>query len=139
MLRYFISMSLILMSVLSGAVTETMAEGKSTEIREEIMPKSVAGTVTGVSANFIAVEYGADKPGPALEMAFNVDKDVVIENKKSLKDIGVGDTVEVAYDEIRKMNREGKKIGTRNVAKKVRFIKAAPKMVETSVLSSSPE
>ncbi|MBI5124306.1 MAG: hypothetical protein HZA72_02690 [Candidatus Omnitrophica bacterium] len=140
MLMRFILTLVALVSVTLGlGYYPVIAEEKAPQIKEETVSKSIAGTVAGVSANFIAVEYGADQPGPALEMAFNVGKDVKIENKKSIKEIGIGDTVEVAYSEITKIDQDGKKLGSRRVASKVRFIKAAPKTVETDALVSSAE
>lgn len=135
----FVLMLFVLVFVTLTSAVPAMGAEKVSQAREEIISKSVLGIVTGVSANFIAVEYGSNQPGPATEMAFNVGKDVKIENKKSIKEISMGDTVEIAYSEMTRIDQDGKKLGSRRVANKVRFIKAAPKITDPGVLSSSAE
>lgn len=108
------------------------------EEKEEIARKSVSGEVSGVSANFIAVAYGIkEKEQSSLEMAFDVDKDVKIEHKKSIKEIGLGDTVEVVYDEIKRFDAQGKIKSSRRLARVVVFLRAAPApKPESSVMVS---
>lgn len=97
------------------------------EEKEEKTSKSVSGEVTGVSANFIAVAYGInEKEQSSLEMAFDVDKNVKIDHKKSIKEIGLGDMVEVVYDEIKKIDAQGKVTSSRRLARVVVFLRAAP-------------
>lgn len=139
-MRHFIIAILCAAAALLPALSFAAAE-KPALPHEETASKSVSGIVSGVSANFIAVEYGtAEKGGgAALEMAFNIGKSVAIENKKSIKDIVLGDTVEVNYNEITKFDGEGKKIGVRREAKKVAFLRPAPKTAESAVLGASTE
>jgi hypothetical protein len=108
------------------------------EEKEEIVRKSVSGEVAGISANFIAVAYGiSEKEGSSLEMAFDVDKNVKIDHKKSIKEIGLGDMVEVAYDEIKKIDAQGKIKSSRRLARVVVFLRAAPApKPESSVMVS---
>lgn len=114
---------------------ENLAQQQQQE-KEEIARKSVAGEVSGLAPNFIAVLYGQSQESQAaLEMAFDLDKDVKIEHRKSLKEINMGDTVEVAYLEITKTREDGRKI-SRRVAKVITFVRASEKQPETNVLQS---
>jgi hypothetical protein len=123
------------------AVLCAQEAGRTQEVpeeKEEIVKKSVSGAVAGISANFIAIEYGvSEKEQSSLEMAFDVDKDVKIAHKKSLKEIHTGDTVEVAYDEIKKIDAQGKVKSSRRLARVIVFVRAAPApKPESSVLVS---
>lgn len=90
----------------------------------EAVNKKVSGEVSGVSNNFIAVVYGRnEKAKSSLEMAFNIGSHVNVMNKKSLKEIGIGDTVEVEYQEITRTEADGKK-SSKSVAQAVNFVKA---------------
>jgi hypothetical protein len=70
------------------------------EPKREVVFKEVTGRVSGLSSNFIAVVYGSDDKNKAsLEAAFKLDKDLRIVHKGSLKDIMMGDTVKVGFEE----------------------------------------
>jgi hypothetical protein len=90
--------------------------------------KKVTGEVGGISNKFIAVVYGRnEKDKASLEMAFNIGSHVNIVNKKSMKEIGIGDTVEVEYQEITRTEADGKK-SSKSVAQVVTFLKAGAKV-----------
>lgn len=138
-MKRFMILALVFAAFIAAAGAGYCAEDPS-KVKETTVAKTVTGIATGVSPKFIAVEYGASlKDGAALEMAFNVDREVRIKNKRSLKDIGMGDTVTVDYDEITKTNLEGKVLSSRRVARSVSFIRPAPKEVESEVLGAESE
>lgn len=109
------------------------------EFKKTTVTKKLDGEVAGISADFIAIDCGLnEKKTAAREMAFKLDKNVKVEVKKSIKEIGVGDTVSVTYEEIAETN--GKII--RNLGrtvKSVRFLRPAPKQPEPSELQSRAE
>lgn len=109
--------------------TETKPEKKT-------VTKSIDGEVAGISPTFIAVDYGLNAKGTAMqEMSFIMAKDVKIEVKKSLKDINVGDTVRVTYEETTETNGKITRALDRSV-KVIRFLSAAPKAQEPNPFAS---
>lgn len=128
----------ILLLIFIGLIPGIALGQAPPEEKEEIIRKSVSGEVAGVSANFIAVAYGiSEKEQSSLEMAFDVDKNVKIDHKKSIKEIGLGDMVEVVYDEIKKIDAQGKITSSRRLARVIVFLRAAPApKPESSVMVS---
>ena len=60
----------------------------------------ISGEVSAVSKDFIAVVYRSDKAkGSEEEIALPVANDAVVEHKQSLSQIGIGDMVDVEYEE----------------------------------------
>lgn len=107
------------------------------EAKKTVVVKEMQGEVSGISNNFIAIVYGQDKK-TSYEMAFTMDKDVKIEDRKSLKDIGVGDIVLVSFEETTETKKEGDKDISRvvsRVVKKIRFIRPAAKIQEIELRS----
>ena len=102
------------------------AEKENPNIIKEVATKKMTGEVQGISKNFIAILYAQDEK-TSYEMAFDVDKDVKIENKKDLKEIKVGNIVAVTYQETTekpKDDKDGKKIKVQNrTVKRIIFIK----------------
>jgi len=118
----------ILMVGLCGMLGIGYAEEKEDpNIIKEVTTKKITGEVMGISRNFIAVYYLTDeKKQISREMAFNIDKDVKIENKADLKQINVGNIVTVTYEETtekRKDDKEGKIKVKNKLVKKIGFIK----------------
>ena len=106
------------------------------EDKVTVVKKSVAGEVTGVMANFIGVSSGEKSTtGAPREFAFNLNKDVKLEHKKELKQIGVGDTVKVDYDEVTTEKSDGSK-SSKRVARTISFMKSAP---TNQLISKEPE
>lgn len=100
--------------------------------------KEVRGEVSGISSNFIAVLYGKDAD-TSYEIALNTDAKTRVERKNSLKDIAVGDTVFVSYEETIETKKGEKPRILGRVVKLVRFLRAAEKQPEIDALVSSPE
>lgn len=95
----------------------------------EVENKTLSGRVSGVSKNFIAVEYGmSPREESVLEMAFNIDKDVIFEGTKKIEQIVLGDIVQVKYEVTTKTIGEGLEAQKfrSHVAKSVKFLKPAP-------------
>lgn len=144
--RILLAAVLVLGLVGTGVAAEVKTkEVKAKEVQVEEkgekivkVTKEITGEVAGISNNFIAVDYAIDfKEGAALEMAFNIGKDIKIEYKKSLSEIGVGDTVAVIYEEITTKDKEGKIKKTERLPKVIKFIsKAKPVMPDTDALQS---
>lgn len=107
------------------------------EAKKTVAVKELQGEVSGISSNFIAILYGQDKK-TSYEMALTLDKDVRIEDRKSLKDIGVGDVVSVSYEETTETKKQDDKEVTRvmgRVVKKIRFIRPGAKIQEIEMRS----
>lgn len=86
--------------------------------------KGVSGEVSSVSKDFIAIVYRRDAAkGTEEEVAFPIAKDVKIEHKKSLGQIGIGDMVDVQFEEVTEETKEG--IKSKRVAKVITFLRAA--------------
>ncbi len=86
----------------------------------------ISGQVSAVTKDFIAVVYRSDEAkGSEEEIALPVAGDAVVEHKQSLSQIGVGDMVDVEYEEYSEETPEGPK--SKRVAVVVRFLRAAPK------------
>ena len=82
----------------SDSTATTVEMPKQEASKEETASKSLTGEVAGISPSFIAVTYGQDSE-TSYEMAFNLDAKVKIMGAKELKEILMGDTVSVSYDE----------------------------------------
>lgn len=87
--------------------------------------KGISGEVSAISKDFIAIVYRRDAAkGTEEEIALPIAKDVIIEHKKSLSEIGAGDLVDVEFEEISEETGEGPK--SKRVAKVISFLRAAP-------------
>jgi hypothetical protein len=77
---------------------------KDTAQEEVVEVKKMKGNVACFSPRkdpkFIAITV-KDKDNKNIDYLFCIDKDVKIERTKSLKEINVGDTIEIAYDVIK--------------------------------------
>jgi hypothetical protein len=102
------------------------AEKENPNIIKETAMKKMTGEVQGISRNFISILYAQDEK-TSYEMAFDIDKDVKIENKADLKNINVGNIVTVTYQETTekpKDDKDGKKIKVKNrTVKRIVFVK----------------
>ncbi len=97
------------------------------EQKEEISSKEATGTISGLGSNFIAIETGLDTESKAArESAFNLDKNVRVVHKKSLKELNIGDTVKIDYQEKVKTRDDGRKLRS-TLVKMITFLKPAPK------------
>lgn len=109
------------------------SETAPTEPKIETVMRSVTGEVSGVSGGFIAILFGVGKE-TSYEMAFNLDKDVKVVHKESLKDIAQGDTVSVSYEETTRTKEGEKPRVMARVVKEISFISAAKKAPEAGAL-----
>lgn len=123
----------VFIGILVLCLTRTaLAEPEEKPIRTVVV-KDMQGEVSGISSNFIAILFGVDEKS-SHEMAFTMNKDVKVEHKKSLKDIGVGDLVSVNYEEISETTKQDDKDITRVLSrevKRIRFISEGAKIRET--------
>ncbi len=102
------------------------AQEAKTEKKIETREKEVSGKITSLSSNFLAVESGIDQnEGAALESAFNLDKNVRVIHKKNLKELNIGDTVSVGYEETIETMEDGRKM-RKSAVKTITFLNPAP-------------
>lgn len=88
--------------------------------------KSVSGEVMGVLNDNISVMYYEDEnAGVEKEVLFQVEDTVQFIGRKSLKELSVGDTVLVTYEEIVSADEQGQTTVDRKV-QSIKFLKAAP-------------
>lgn len=114
-----------------------MASAEAEEIKKKVTIKELQGEVSGLSNNFIAIIYAQDKK-TSYEMAFTMDKNLRIENRKSLSDIAVGDIVSVSFEETSETKKQGNKDISRiagRLVKKIRFIRPGAKVQEIEMRS----
>jgi hypothetical protein len=129
MMKRYIIVGVVFLIIGAFAATELLL-AQEIKPRRIIVAREIAGAVSGISNNFVAVVYGRDsRSGILTEMAFNIGKDVTIKNKKSLKEINPEDTIKVLYDEITEIREDGRKTTSRLV-KEVVFLRAADKKPE---------
>ena len=106
---------------------------------EKVTYKRVTGEVGGVGAQFIAVEYKHDlATGAGYEMAFPVDDRAVFQRIKSLKELKLGDEVEVEYRETEFKN-EHDEVQHKRVATRVALVKVAPVEAAETPAAASPQ
>ena len=96
----------------------------------------LTGEVSAISKDFIAIVFRRDeKKGTEEEIGLPIPKNVIVEHKKSLDQIAVGDMVSIQYDEVVEQNETGKV--TKRVAKVISFVRAAQIKPQKDVLDSS--
>lgn len=98
----------------------------------------ISGEVSAVTKNFIAVVYSRNEAdGSEKEIAMPLSKDAVVEHKRSLSEIKVGDLVDLEFEEYTEETLEGPV--TTRVAIVVRFLRAAAKQVQPFTFESATE
>lgn len=130
--RYLAILLIAFLGLSNTAIAQQADKGK-VKAEGRVM-KGVSGEVSGISKDFIAIVYHRDpKTSSEEEIALPIAKDVKLEHKKSIDQIGVGDVVDVRFEEIAEETKEG--IRTKRVAKVISFVRAAPApKPESSVL-----
>lgn len=132
-LKYFA----VIFAISIGLCVATIAsvQGEGTKKAGRVI-KGISGEVSAISKDFIAIVYRRDAAkGTEEEIALPIAKDVIIEHKKNLSEIGVGDMVDVEFEEVTEDTGEGPK--SRRAAKVISFLRAAPApKPESSVLVS---
>ena len=87
-----------------------------------LLTKRVAGEVSGITKNFIAIVYSRDKERHTEEeIALPIAKGVKLVNIKSLNDIRVGDTMEVIFVDTQERYQERKEDGS--IEEKTKVVK----------------
>jgi len=108
-----------------AAVTESAASARDEVTKVET--KEVTGEVGGISKDFIAVVYKKDDASHAsYEVALPIQGTPILQHISNLKQIKVGDTVTVQYDEMIKTDENGKNAVVGRNAKSITFISPAP-------------
>ena len=98
--------------------------------------KSIGGEVSAINKNYISVVYHRDLNKHSQdEIGIPIGAGVTVEHKKDISQIGMGDTVEVKYEESVIKDKEGNK-SSKRVAKVVTFIRAKEKKAESTALDS---
>ena len=101
------------------------------QVQEEVVveTKQVQGEVSSLTPRgkpeYIGITYKEDnEKGTGYEIILFMDKDIKLVNKNELSEIGIGDTVDVTFEEITTTTQDG---GSQNrrVAKSIRFIRKA--------------
>lgn len=94
------------------------------ELKKEVLTKHMSGEVSAISSNFLALMYNVDmKAQTSYEMTFKIDKNVKLEGRNSLSEIGQGDTVSIVYDETTETDNQGKQRTVECLVKRLIFVK----------------
>ena len=118
-----ISLSAVL-SITSSAQEKKADTQGQPQVKRQVLTKQVVGVVAGISSNFIAVDYEKDE-GSIREIALTMDKNTRF-SPRALKEIKIGDTVAVTYEEIGETKAGQKKVTViKRLAKTVEFRQAA--------------
>jgi len=125
----------IFTAVLLAAFTSAGAAGEPKEkqaVKRTAFRKTVQGEVGGIGPDFISITYEANEAtGYSRDVLLSFDPgNMLIQNKKALKDIKAGDIAAVEYDEV---TEDGRMV---RIARKIIFVKAADKATEYSTFDS---
>lgn len=129
--RKIILMIIISIFIISG-ISQADEEKKGKRIVASNL-KEIQGEVAGISKDSIAIVYNRNEAtGEEHEMSFPVSKGVSIVHKKNIKEIAVGDTVNVQYEEVTEKYEEDKEKDSEvnRKAKVITFLKPAVKTPE---------
>ena len=108
-----------------AAVTESAAAARNEVTKVET--KEVTGEVSGVSKDFIAIVYKKDDASHAsYEVALPIQGTPILQHISNVKQIKVGDTITVQYDEMIKTDEKGKNAVVGRNAKTITFVSPAP-------------
>lgn len=129
--------ALAIVLIFLGSLSFAQEDKEDRKVVRRVM-NGISGEVSAVSKDFIAIVYRRDEAGSSEEeMAFPIAKDAVVEHKRSLSDIGVGDLVDVEFEELSEETKEG--VRSQRKVKVVRFVRAAPRPQDTGVLGSGEQ
>ncbi|MBU1044182.1 MAG: hypothetical protein KJ915_07275 [Candidatus Omnitrophica bacterium] len=128
----FICMVALLLNI--GLNASVRAENEIAAGKKNIASKEIQGIVSGIGYGSISIVYKSDaKSGTADEILLPLDELEEIIHKQNIKQINVGDTVSVQYNETTQETEKGPTVSRK--AKVLNFIKpAAPLPLETDVL-----
>jgi hypothetical protein len=100
------------------------ADDPLTKEEGKLEHKEIIGQVMGVSAYGISLEYRKSARG-SYEMLLPFDEKTRLDRIASLKQLKVGDTVKVEYDQRVKEDEKGKRQLLMTIATRVTFVKPA--------------
>lgn len=128
--RKIILMMIISIFIISG-MSRADEEKKSKRVVARNL-KEIQGEVAGISQDSIAIVYNRNEAtGEEYEMSFPVDKGVSIAHKRNIKEIAVGDIVNVQYEEVtEKYDDQEKEPEINRKAAVITFLKPAIKTPE---------
>ncbi|MBU1087048.1 MAG: hypothetical protein KKD05_05965 [Candidatus Omnitrophica bacterium] len=128
----FIAVVALLLNI--GLNASARAENEITAGKKNIASKEIQGIVSGIGYGSISIVYKSDaQAGTAEEILLPLDELEEIIHKQNIKQINVGDTVSVQYNETTQETEKGPTLLRK--AKVINFIKpAAPIPAETDVL-----
>ncbi len=87
----------------------------------------VTGEISHMDDKYIAVVYARDEEKHAeYEVLLPIDGDVTVEHKNNIKDLVIGDTVTISYDQGTEEEAGTKNKKMKRRASKIKFVKAAP-------------
>ena len=116
-------------ALILGCATICSAQTKDGDILEKKTGELI-GKVTYFSPRVDPTVMGVSDDNSLYDVSFLVNEKTRVDHKPALTDIGIGDTVKVAYDEIVRVSK-GTKVSDW-IAKTVVFVKAAEKKAEPS-------
>jgi ribosomal protein S17 len=128
--KKIINGGLITSLVFSFLSAEVLAQGKDEpkgKTKITTSRKEIQGEVVSISKKYIAVVYARDsKKNEEYEILLPIDEDTKVERMNSLKDLKIGDTVDITFEEenVAVEKGEGK---TSRKAKVVSFVAPALK------------
>jgi hypothetical protein len=104
-------------------------EGKG---QRSVAGKVVEGEISGLGKDYISIIYKKDaEKGAEYEILLPLDDEVQLVHKKSIKDLRVGDRVNIEFDEVTESRDSGEKVTFK--CKKLSFVKPADKKSEDTV------
>lgn len=136
---------IILMIIISIFIISGMSRADEEKKGKRIVAsnlKEIQGEVAGIIQDSIAIVYNRNEAtGEEYEMSFPVDKGVNIVHKRSIKEIAVGDIVNVQYEEVTEKydDDQEKDPEINRKAKVITFLKPAIKTPEPLESDSDSE
>lgn len=128
-----ITINMVCVAVLIfGISIEALAQAKDNQKEKEktkitTRQKEVQGEVVSISKDYISVLYNRDsKKGIEYEMLLPIDENTKLERIKNIKELNVGDTINIEYEEESIIPDKGEVKASRK-AKLVSFVAPAPK------------
>lgn len=89
------------------------AKGGKDVVSESAVAKTIRGAVSYVDNKYVAVVYNRnDQTGEEEEIGFWIDQEVSFNHMKNLGQLGVGDTIDIQYDEVKEDYSEIKPDGS---------------------------
>lgn len=109
--------------------------GYAQPARSSVTAKVVEGEISGMGKDYIAIVYKKEaEKGAEYEILLPLDDEVKLVHKKNLKELNIGDRVNIEFDEIKEANDSKEKVTFKS--KKLSFVSPAEKKpVDTEELN----